>query len=107
MEKKFSLKIKKGDTVQITLGKDHGKSGKVLRVLPKESKILVEGVNMYKRHLRKMGQREGGIVDVTKPIDLSNVMFLCQKCKKPTRIGFKIVNSKKVRVCKKCQEVIV
>ncbi|KKS13045.1 50S ribosomal protein L24 [Candidatus Daviesbacteria bacterium RIFOXYD1_FULL_41_10] len=67
------MKIKKGDTVKILLGKDRGKTGKVLRVLAKKGKVLVEGVNAYKRHVRKMKGMEGGIIEINKPIDISNV----------------------------------
>ena len=67
------MKIKKGDTVKILLGKDRGKTGKVLRVLAKKGKVLVEGVNAYKRHVRKMKGMDGGIIEINKPIDISNV----------------------------------
>lgn len=100
------MKIKREDTVKILLGKDHGKTGKVLRVFGKEDKVLVEGINMYKRHIRKMGQNEGGILDIAKPINISNVALICPSCKKDTRVGFKIEGETKFRVCKKCQEVI-
>lgn len=100
------MKIKKGDTVQLLLGKDRGKTGKVLRVLPKEDKAFVEGVNLYKRHVRKMGQNEGGILDIPKPINISNVALICQNCKKITRVGFKLEGNEKLRICKKCKEVL-
>lgn len=111
------MKIKKGDTVKVLLGKDHGKSGQVLRLFNKEdkrslgsrglkTKVLVEGINMYKRHVRKMGQSEGGIMDITKPVDISNVALVCPGCKKETRVGYKIEGQTKMRVCKKCKEVI-
>lgn len=99
-------KIKKDDTVQILLGKDRGKTGKILRVSTKKNAVLVEGVNMYKRHIRKMEGHEGGIIEVTKPLDLSNVALVCPHCKKPTRVGFKVEGDTKVRVCKKCKEAI-
>lgn len=70
------MKIKKNDTVKILLGKDRGKTGKVLRVLSKKGKILVEGVNVYKRHVKKTGQHEGGIIEIFKPLDISNVRRL-------------------------------
>lgn len=100
-------KIKTGDTVQILLGKDRGKSGKVLKVLTKENKIFVEDLNLYKRHVKKTNQHEGGIIDLPKPLDISNVALLCPECKKPTRVGIKIEANKKIRICKKCQEEII
>lgn len=100
------MKIKKDDTVQIVLGKDRGKSGKILRVSPKKDKVLVEGINLYKRHVRKAGGHEGGIMEIAKPLDVSNVALLCPHCKKPTRVGFKVEGDVKIRVCKKCKEVI-
>lgn len=100
------MKILKDDTVQIMLGKDRGKTGKVLQVLPKDDRVVVEGVNTYKRHVRRMGQNEGGIVDLVKPVSLSNVMVVCPNCKKTTRVGFKVEGSEKLRVCKRCGEVL-
>lgn len=100
------MKIKKDDTVQILLGKDRGKNGKVLRVDVKEGKVWVEGLNMYKRHVRKAGQHEGGIIEIAKPLNISNVILACPHCKKPTRVGYKIEGNVKTRLCKKCKEVI-
>lgn len=108
------MKIKKGDEVKILLGKDNGKSGKVERVFPKESKILVAGVNVIKRHIsKKITGSEGQILDIAKPINLSNVALICPNCKKPTRVGFKINGTdlpagrqEKVRICKKCGKEI-
>lgn len=99
------MKIKKGDQVKIMLGKDQGKTGKVLRVFPKKSKVWVEGINIYKRHVRSRGQNEGGIIEIGKPVNVSNVMLICSACKKATRIGFQ-TEDEKLRVCKKCREVI-
>lgn len=106
MENIYSFKIKKGDEVRVLLGKDRGKTGKVMRVLSKESKILVEGVNMFKRHIKKTAQREGGVVEIVKPVNVSNVALVCTNCKKPTRVGFTLDGKTKQRVCKKCKEVI-
>ncbi len=99
-------KIKKGDLVKVVAGKDNGKEGKVLRVMSKENKVLVEDVNVAKRHIRKMEGLEGGILNISKPINLSNVMLICPNCKKPSRVGFEGHDKTKVRVCKKCKEVI-
>jgi len=99
-------KIHKDDNVQVLVGKDRGKTGKVLRVFGKEDKVLVEGVNMFKRHIRKMGQTEGGIIDVSKPVNISNIGLVCPACKKVSRAGFKVENGKKSRICIKCKEVL-
>lgn len=100
------MKIRKNDVIQILLGKDRGKTGKVLRVFSKGGKILVEGVNIYTRHVRRMGQQEGGEFNIGKPVDISNAALLCPKCKKAARVGFRLDKESKVRICKKCQEVI-
>ncbi|MDO8429421.1 MAG: 50S ribosomal protein L24 [Candidatus Daviesbacteria bacterium] len=102
----MKIKIKKDDLVQILLGKDRTKTGKVLRVFSKVDKVLVEGVNSFKRHVKKMQGSEGGIVQITKPVNISNVALVCPSCKKPTRVGFKVVGENKVRICKKCQKEI-
>lgn len=100
--------VKKGDTVLVITGKDAGKKGKVLTVFPEKQRVIVEGVNVVKRHTKpnkKMPQ--GGIVEKEAPIASSNVMLYCTKCNKPTRVGHKFLDDgKKVRVCKKCGEVI-
>lgn len=100
------MKIRKGDQVKILLGKDRGKSGKVLAVFAKENKLLVEGVNVYKRHVRKMGKKEGGILDIVKKIDISNASLICPSCQKTTRVGFQMISQKKMRICRHCQKVI-
>ncbi len=102
----LTMKIKKGDTVKVLLGKDSGKEGKVAFVLGKEKKVFVEGANLYKRHVRKQGQIEGGIIDIPKPFNISNVALICPNCKKATRIGYTMAGSDKVRVCKKCKKEI-
>lgn len=99
-------KIKKGDNVQIILGKDRGKSGSVERVLNGGKKAVILGLNTVKRHVKKQGQIEGGVIDLSKPINLSNLMVVCPSCKKPTRVGFKIEGKEKFRVCKKCKKEI-
>ena len=97
------MKIKKGDTVLIISGKDKGKKSTILRVLPKEEKIVVENVNILKKHMkpRKSGEK-GQIVQIPGPIHISNIKLICSKCGKATRTGYKIVDKKKYRVCKKC-----
>lgn len=99
-------KIKKGDTVKILLGKDRGKTGQVERVLTKKDLIFISGVNLYKRHVKKQGTIEGGIIDIVKPINLSNLSLICPNCKKVTKVNFKMEGKEKVRICKKCRRVI-
>ena len=100
-----TLKIKKGDTVKVIAGKDNGKEGKVLSVDPKNGKVVVEGVNIIKKHTKpSMANQNGGIVTMEAPIDASNVMYVHKG--KTTRIGFKIENDKKVRFAKSTGDVI-
>jgi len=100
--------VKKDDKVKILAGKDKDKIGKVLKVIEKKERVLVENVNIVKRHTRPSAQnRQGGIVEGEAPLHWSNVMLVCNKCIKPTRVKTKILeDGKKVRVCKKCDEII-
>jgi large subunit ribosomal protein L24 len=107
------MNIKKGDTVLIITGKDKGKQGTVSRALPQVSKVIVEGLNIAKKHVRPQGQiRQGGIIDKAMPIHVSNTMLICSECGKPTRVGHERrpmgadQKMRKVRVCKKCHKVI-
>lgn len=101
------MKIKKGDNVIVLAGKDNGKSGKIIKTIPKVEKVVVEGVNMRKRHLRPKKQGEKGqIVEISAPMHVSNVMLVCGKCGKPTRVGYSISKDAKSRICKKCKAVI-
>lgn len=101
------MKLRKGDKIQVIAGKDRGKNGAVERVYAKQNKVLVQGINLYKRHIKKSQEmQEGGIIDIPRAIDVSKVMLVCPKCKKATRIGYKEEKGKKVRVCRKCQNVI-
>jgi len=98
------MKIKKGDTVLIISGKDKGRTAKVLKVLPKERSILVEGINLKKKHVRPKRQGEKGqIIDVPSALEVSNIKIICPKCGKAARVGYKIESDKKVRICKKCK----
>ncbi|TFG46230.1 MAG: 50S ribosomal protein L24 [Dehalococcoidia bacterium] len=101
------MKIKKDDNVLVIAGKDRGKSGKVRQVATAE-RLLVDGVNMIKKHARPSGQaRQAGIIEREAPIHASNVMLLCSKCSKPARLGKRVLaDGKKVRFCKSCGEVI-
>ncbi len=101
------FKIKKGDTVVVTAGKDKTKQGKVVRVLPLERKAVVEGINYAIKHKRRTGQEQqhSGRVQIEMPIALSNLMVVCKSCNSATKVGFSVMKDKtKVRLCKKCNE---
>ena len=100
----MKMNIRKGDKVQVITGKDKGKQGVVLRGLPKEERVLVEGVNMVKKAMRPTQQNpQGGITTVEAPLHVSNVMLVCPNCKEATRTSKRVdEQGKKVRVCKKC-----
>jgi len=100
------IKFKIGDTVKITAGKDHGREGKIDLVMPKEEKVVIAGVNMYKKHVKGAGDNKGGVYDLPRPLGLGKIALLCPKCKKLTRVGFKFVGKEKVRICKKCGKEI-
>ena len=97
------MKVKKNDTVLVLTGKDNGKTGKVLRALPGDNKIVVDGINVQKRHKKaRSAQETSAIVEQAGPIDASNVLVVCPHCDKATRVAHAEVEGKKVRVCKKC-----
>ncbi len=97
------MKIHKGDQVLIISGKDRGRISKVLRVFPKRNGVLVEGINLKKKHIRPKKEGEKGqIVKIPEVLNISNVKLICPKCKKSTKLGYKIRGKKKYRVCKKC-----
>lgn len=102
------MNVRKNDTVLIILGKDRGKKGKVRKALPKEDRVIVEGINMIKRHSRARGAaRQAGIIELEEPVHASNVMLICSKCGKPTRVGFHtLADGKKARACRICHELI-
>lgn len=104
----MGLRIKKGDTALIIAGKNKGKSGRVLSVLPTKERVIVEGLNIVKKHMKPNKQyTQGGIIEKEAPIHISNVMLICPKCSKPTRIGNTVYDDgRKLRTCKKCKEVI-
>lgn len=98
------MKIKKGDKIIIIKGKDRGKSGKVVSVLVKDNKIIVEALNLMKKNVKAKKQGEKGqIISVPAPLNVSNVLLLCQSCGKPTRIGYRLANFSKERICKLCK----
>lgn len=101
------MKINKGDKVQVMAGKDKGKIAEVLKVFIKDNTVLVEGVNLVKKHVKPNAQnKEGGLVSFEKPINVSNVMYYSEEDKRPVRLGYKVVEGKKVRVMKKLDRVI-
>jgi len=109
MESKMSVpkfRIKKNDLVMVIKGREKGKSGRVLKVLPEKEKVIIEKINFIKRHTRPHGQqRRGGILEKEAPLHVSKVMPLCEKCNKPARIGYRVIEGdKKVRFCRKCEE---
>jgi large subunit ribosomal protein L24 len=104
----MGLSVKKNDTVVVISGKEKGKRGRVLSVYPAKDSLLIEKINMIKKHMKPSRKyAQGGIIEKEAPIHISNVMLICPKCTKPTRIGSaSLQGGKKVRVCKKCREVI-
>lgn len=102
------MHVKSGDTVIVISGKDKGKIGKIIKAMPKENKVIVEGVNIITRHMKPRGANQpGGRITKEAPIHASKVMYYCNNDKKGVRIGHKILdNGKKVRVCRKCGEVL-
>jgi len=102
------MRIKKNDTVFVITGKEQGKSGRVLMVAPAKEHVLIEKVNIIKRHMKPSRKySQGGIIEKEAPLHLSNVLLVCPKCNKPTRVANTILqDGKKVRSCKKCREVI-
>jgi len=97
------MKIKKTDTILIVSGKDKGRKGKVLRVFPESGRIMVEGINLRKKHIKpKKSGEKGQIIEIPAPIDVSNTKLICSKCGKATRAGYELGEKEKYRVCKKC-----
>jgi large subunit ribosomal protein L24 len=107
------MRIKKGDSVLIMAGDDRGKVAKVLKVFPHKNRAIVEGVNFIKRHTRQARRaQKGGIIEKEAPVNLSNLLVFCPKCSSPTKVSFKVLEgesgarSNKVRICRKCGEII-
>ena len=104
MVKKY--KIDKDDTVQVLAGKDKGAKGTVVRIIPKKDAVIVYGVNIVKKAMKKRSQQDqGGISEIEAPLNISNVAIVCKKCG-PTKIGYKLDGNKKIRVCRKCGETL-
>jgi len=102
----MAMKIKKGDQVIVITGRDKGKTGEVIQAMPKDSKVVVRGINLVKRHTKPTQENAGGIVSKEQPIHVSNVALIDPKSGKATRVGIKVENGQKVRVAKKSGEVI-
>ena len=100
------FKLRKDDLVEVIAGKDKGKQGKIIKIDVVKARVIVGGVNMVKKAMKKRKQNDrGGIVDIEAPLAISNLMIVCKKCG-PTRIGYKIEDGKKKRVCRKCGEAL-
>jgi large subunit ribosomal protein L24 len=105
------VNIKKDDMVKVLQGKDRGKEGRVVRVLPREGRVMVDGVALAKKHMRSTGKRstsgqqlqQGGIIDAEMFIDISNVQIICKSCGRPTRVGHRVEGDVKVRICRRCE----
>lgn len=103
------MKIKKGDTVEVISGDDLGMRGEVHRVLPKENRVVVSGVNIIRKHQRRTGdvRTQVGIIEMEAPIHISNVALVCPHCDKPTRLGYQIeADGTKVRICRRCKQAV-
>lgn len=111
------MKLRKGDKVKIIAGKDRGKEGVIDRIFSRDDRVAVNGVNVYKRHLKPRGEgQKGEIKDISRPLPVSNISLICPKCHQTTRIGYKIITQettkgrsgqdRKTRVCKKCEQEI-
>ena len=104
----MAARMRKNDTVEVIAGRDKGKRGKVTRVIPQEERVVIDGVNIRKKHVRpRRPGEQGGIVEFPASLHVSNVAVVCAKCGKPTRVGFRFLETgDKVRFCKHCDEVI-
>ncbi len=100
------MKFKIGDNIKITAGKDKGRDGKIEKVFPKTSKVLVPGINLYKKHVKGFQGQKGGIYDIPRPLNLAKIALICPKCKKISKIGYTLKGEKKARICKKCNKEI-
>lgn len=102
----MKLKIKAGDKVVILQGKDRGRNGQVKKTLPSKGAVIVEGINIAKKHVKAQGNQPGGILEIEKPLLASKVMVICPHCHKPTRVAFRIEGKNKLRVCRRCGELL-
>lgn len=102
------MKLKKGDTIIVTVGRDKGMKGKIEKVMPKSGEIIATGINVYKRHMKRRDEKNpGGIIDLVKPITMGKIALLCPHCNKSTRVGYNVSkNGDKLRICRKCGKKI-
>lgn len=100
------MKLKKNDLVKVLVGKDRGREAKIEVVKPRSGRVLLTGINAYKRHLKPRNGQKGGIIDLNRPLLASKVALLCPKCHKITRIGWQVTQDGKKRFCRKCKELI-
>ena len=101
------MKIKKGDTIVMTKGKDRGKKAKIIQARPKDSKVVIDGLNLVKKHTRPKKQGEKGqVIVIPRAVPVSNVKLVCPKCSQLTRVGYSIIEGRKSRACKKCKSLI-
>ncbi len=101
------MKLHKGDTIIVTIGKDKGKKGKIERVYPGKHTVLVPGINIVKRHMKKRDEKNpGGIIEIPRPIYVAKISIVCPSCGKPTRIGYLVTKKEKERICRKCGKKI-
>jgi len=100
------LKFKVGDKVKVTAGKDKDREAEIEKVFSADKKVLLPGINMYKKHVKGFQGQKGGIYDIPRALPFANIALICPKCKKQTRVGFKMAGKEKVRICKKCNKEI-
>lgn len=101
------MKLKRGDEIIVTIGKDKGRKGKIDKVFPKQNTVLVPTLNINKRHMKKRDEKHpGGIIDIPKPIDAGKIALVCPKCNQATRIGYSVTKNEKERICRKCGQKV-
>lgn len=101
------MKFKKGDQIIVTVGKDKGRKGKIEKIFPEAGKVLVPGISMFKKHMKRRDEKNpGGIIEKPRPIIASKVALVCSHCHLPTRIGYLVVKGEKERICRKCKQKI-
>lgn len=100
------IKFKVGDKIKVLTGKDKGREGEIERIIPQKAKVLVPGINIFKKHVKGVPGQKGGIYEIPRALPFSKIALICPKCKKATRVGFKFVDGEKVRICRKCKREI-
>ncbi len=102
------MKLKKGDTIKVLIGKDKGRTGKIQRVIVKQNQVVIDGMNIYKKHMKPKGEgKPGGIVELARPYSASKVAVVCNACGKITRVGYQLNKTgEKLRICRKCKAII-